>query len=221
MMGVFVFRAMFACALWFVVSPAVSFASVDCSEAYGATSKCERVACDPKYQTFLGTWKGPFESYVRELSSNTEVVYRPYNNVVVYSEQDCLLNIANGDRFIIGRKTDDYPAFHDLPAKQMTGLLITGKRADGTSFLRTVDSESGVVDYALEYQNSIANISVWSFHFSGTQNNPELNFTTIDAQDFNDHDMHKRNVTVTMEVGPKSRPVWSGVVVRGYHTLQR
>ena len=105
----------------------------DCSEAYGIPTQCEQVACSEKYQTFLGTWSGPFESYSRELSTPTEAVFRPYQNEITYAESDCLKNILAGDTFIIGRRTDVYPEFRGLAAHITYGSLITGRKSDGQS----------------------------------------------------------------------------------------
>lgn len=47
-----------------------------------------------------------------------------------------------------------------------------------------------------------------------------MRFTTIDGQDFNENSGHKRNVTVTMSVGPKDSPYWEEVVAKGFHALK-
>jgi hypothetical protein len=194
---------------------------IDCSEAYSKTKAvCIRVTCDEKYKTFIGTWNGPFESYSRELSTEEKEVFRPFDNTVTYSESDCWQSVENGDTFIIGRRIDEYPAFSTLPAKKETGLLITGKHADGSPFLRTVGPE-GTYDYVLVYQHKPANMSVWSLTIPASTEGPEMTFTTIDAQDFTNSTAHKRNVVVTMSVGPMDRPAWQGVVSKGYHSLRK
>lgn len=194
--------------------------TVDCSEAYGnpkKSQKCEIVACNEKQKTYLGTWTGPFHAYSQELSSAEKNVYRPYDNQITYSEKDCLKNVESDDTFIIGRKTDTYPAYQNLPAKISKGLLIQGRRG-GYPFLRTID-ENGVNEYNLIYTNRTANTTAWSLAIEGTNGNPDMFFTIIDAQDFSELTKHKRNVTVTMIVGPLSKPFWEGVVVAGHHTL--
>jgi hypothetical protein len=40
----------------------VNAQTMDCSDVYGKPAQCARVPCDAKYQTFLGTWKGPFHA---------------------------------------------------------------------------------------------------------------------------------------------------------------
>lgn len=207
-------RALCASLILFALNAFADSDSIDCSEAYGGTkATCIRVVCDEKYQSFLGTWSGPFQAYVRETSA-----FRPYQNVVTYSEVDCLQNTETGDKFIIGRRTDNFPAFNGLAAKIEKALLITGKRKDGTPFLRTIDDE-GTFDYQLIYQNKPANLSIWGFTVPASQNSPELRFTVIDGQDFSETSVHKRNVTVSMSVGPQTAPVWEGVVGSGYHSL--
>jgi hypothetical protein len=195
--------------------------TIDCSEAYNTETRCEIVTCPEKYKSFIGTWTGPFESYVQELSSEEKTVFRPYKNTITYSEDDCLMNIENGDTFIIGRKIDTYPPYLNLPNKESTGLLITGRKTDGTPFLRTNDQENGLYDYQLVYQNKAANMSIWQLTIpaSADSESPELQFTTIDNQDFLETSAHKRNVTVTMSIGPVNEPFWSGIIVKGFHSL--
>src|SRR5665213_1990399 len=83
---------------------------VDCSDANaGKPAQCIRIPCDAKYQTFLGTWKGPFHAYVRELSKNGTTVFRPYENTTTYAATDCLKNSDSGETFIIGHMTNVYP----------------------------------------------------------------------------------------------------------------
>lgn len=208
------------CAITFWALNALS-KEIDCAEAYGGKSnRCIRIACDEKYQSFLGKWSGPFSTYVQELSKEKKEVFRPFYNVVSYSEADCLKNISNGDAFIIGRRTDNYPAFKNLSAKIEHGLLITGKRSNGSPFLRTVD-ENGLLEYQLVYQNKLANLSVWSLSLPAKPNSPEMRFTVIDGQDFSETKAHKRNVTVTLSVGPVATPFWEGVVSSGFHSLSK
>lgn len=191
----------------------------DCSEAYGQPATCKITGCNNRHKNFIGTWRGPFLSYSRELSTATNVVFRPFDNTVTYSEKDCLENIENHDIFIIGRRIDVYPEFKGLSAKKVSGLLITGKRNDGTLFLRTVDQENGVNEFKLEYRNTISGLTAWSFSVPQTDNNPEMRFTTIDAQDQNQQNGLRMNVTVTMSIGAKDMPDWEGIVTKGYHSL--
>lgn len=95
--------------------------------------------------------------------------------------------------------------------------MITRKLASGKLFLRNSDEE-GTYDYSLEFQKVAANLSIWSLTIPGTQSSPEMTFTTIDGQDFTEISAHKRNVTVTMAVGPKSQPIWQGAIAYGYHS---
>jgi hypothetical protein len=217
------FTAMILSALLYLLTTPADSANIDCSEAYGKAAKCEQVTCSDKYKTFIGKWTGPFQSYSQELSTQEKPVFRPYQNEVTYSENDCLKNIANGDTFIIGRKTDTYTAFQGLPVKESKGMLITGRKVDGSPFLKTFDSENGFNEYDLVYQNNVANLSIWQLNISASVDgkSPEMRFTTIDSQDFLEARVHKRNVTVTMSMGPKQSPFWEGVVVKGFHSLQK
>lgn len=209
------------CATLFSAAFATSNSVVDCSEAYGgAKSKCLVVPCDAKYSSFIGTWSGPFSSYVKELSTEKVAVSRPFQNEVTYSENDCLKNIENDDSFIIGRRIDVYPSFANLPTKTVKGLLITGKKANGLPFLRTAEGNA-INDYTLVYQNKPANMSIWSLKVPAQENSPEMRFTTIDGQDFTETSAHRRNVTVTMSVGPNDRPYWEGVIASGYHSKSK
>jgi hypothetical protein len=204
----------------FIQASTLSAKDVDCTEAYSTPSQCEIVACLPKYKEFIGNWSGPFLAYDRELSTEEKTIFRPFQNKVSYSESDCLKNKENGDVFIIGRRVDQYPAFMDAPEKKVRGLLITGRTKEGTPFLRTIDNE-GINNYEPVYQNSAANLSVWKLTVPASENSPEMEFTTIDGKDFNENLTHKRNVTVTMRVGPASKPLWEGVIAKGYHSLSK
>lgn len=210
-------------ALSSLFTASVFAATVDCSEAYGKSAQCEQVTCNDKYKTFIGKWAGPFESYTRELSTQEKTVFRPYHNEVNYNENDCLKNVANGDTFIIGRKNDIYSAFQGLPQKESKGMLITGRKVDGSPFLKTFDDVNGFNEYNLVYQNNAANLSIWELTIpaSADGKSPEMRFTTIDGQDFMEEKMHKRNVTVTMSIGPKQSPIWENVIVTGFHSLQK
>lgn len=192
----------------------------NCSAAGGGESaSCVRVACGAKYKTFLGTWRGRFEAYVRKQSAPGHTVFRPYAESVTYGADDCLRNTANGDIFIVGHQTDHYPAFGKLSAKISRSLLITGQHASGTPFLRTV-GDDGTYDYALVYQNKAASLSIWQLHLPASKGNPEMTFATIDGRDFNTKSKYKRDVTITMQVGPSKAPYWSGVIAYGWHARQ-
>lgn len=198
--------------------PAAAVGSVDCSAAYGGQpTTCEQVPCDQRYSTFLGTWSGQFWSYERKKSTDSKSVYRPYRNSVAYSASDCLKDPKTGDIFIMGHQTDDYPVFQDLPAKTTKGLLITGRKADGSPFLRTVGQE-GSYDYALVYRNTAAKLAIWKLTVPGSGSNPPMTFTTIDGKDFTVPNGETRDVTVTMAVGPVDAPYWEGVIAYGSHT---
>ncbi len=196
-------------------TPAPTIA-VDCSAVYGKPASCEQVPCGPIYSTFLGTWSGQFWAYERKKSTQADAVYRPYRNTVAYSEGDCLKNGQNGEVFIVGHQTDDYAAFQDLPAKTDKGLLVTGRKADGTPFLRTIGSE-GSYDYSLVYRNPAAKFAVWRLSIPAAGNNPAMTFTTIDGRDFGAAG-ETRDVTVTLTVGPAETPYWEGVIAHGSHT---
>jgi hypothetical protein len=218
-------------AILFLLSAQSSFAGeVDCSEAYGKPAKCEKIACDEKYREFIGRWEGPFLSFDDKLSlydqnPNDGVaveeihVFRPYFNSVTYSPKDCLRNIGNSETFIIGRRIDTYPDFSSINfntgkleftkgyAKPMA-LLVTGKKSDGTPFLRTADTDFGVIEYRRLEVNEKLNLSVWE--------SVGLSWgilTVIDGQDFSSSSVHKRNVTVRMKMGS-----WEGVIGKGYHS---
>lgn len=192
----------------------------NCSAAGGGKpASCARVACDAKDKAFLGTWSGKFEAYVRKQSTPGHTVFRPYSESVTYAVGDCLRNTANGDIFIVGHQTDRYPAFGKLPTKVSRSLLITGHHAGGTPFLRTV-GDDGTYDYALVYQNQAASLSIWQLHLPASKGNPEMAFTTIDGRDFNTQSKYKRDVTITMQVGPSKAPYWSGVIAYGWHARQ-
>lgn len=206
--------AVVSAATLFGASPLL--ASVDCSEAYnGQEATCEQIECSEKFKTFLGTWTGPMESYDRERNT-----FRPYTNTVTYDSTNCLNNSANGETFIIGRKTDVYPAVTDAngavvkPAETKTGLLITGKDAIGRKFLRTIDAENGMINYEHVFTDEASETAIWRYNWAGDATNPPMVFTVIDGRDLTEQTAHKRLVTVSL-----SGPGWSAIGGRGYHTL--
>lgn len=193
---------------------------VNCRDAYGGKpNQCVRVPCSGSFQPFIGTWAGPFWSYMQKESAPGKPVFRPYRNVIVYTGDSCLKNSGTGETFIVGRETDDYPAFRNLPAKTEHSLLITGTKAGGELFLRTVSSE-GAYDYSLVYKNSAANLAVWKLRVPGANGNPEMNFTIIDGRDFTAAESQARFVEVTLAVGPEASPFWEGPVSYGRHSKQ-
>lgn len=202
--------------------PAVARAEpVDCSEAYGGNvARCERVTCEATYQAFVGVWKGPFQAYVKELSKDDKPVFRPYENTTSYAATDCLKNATSGESFVIGRMTDVYPAFSGLPARTGHGLLITGKSRDGSPFLRIIGDKKDVSSYRLAYQNRAASLAIWTLTVAAHDHAPEMEFATVDGRDFTATGGERRNVTITMRVGPKDHPFFDGVVASGFHTRQ-
>lgn len=188
-----------------------------CVAVYGKQpATCMRVVCDAKYRTFIGTWSGKFHAYVREQSQPGRETFRPYDESVTYRPDDCLRNSTNGDVFIVGHETDSYAAFGKLPAKIERSLLVTGKHADGTPFLRTVRDE-GTYDYRLAFQDAAANLSIWQLRLPAANGQPPMTFTVIDGRDFNAQSDDRRNVTITMQVGPEQTPYWKGVIEYGWH----
>lgn len=199
-------------------SPEIEATTRDCSAAYtGTQASCLHVRCTAKYAKFLGTWKGEFHAYVRKQSSPGHAVFRLYYESVVYAADDCLRNLANGDTFIVGHEIDRYPAFGTLPSKVEKNLLITGRHADGTPYLRTVGGE-GTYDYKLAFQDTAAGLSIWRLHLPAANGQPPMAFTTIDGRDVAARPTHRREVTVTMQVGPDKTPYWQGVIAYGSHT---
>jgi hypothetical protein len=199
----------------------VSAQAVDCSEAYGGKpAQCVRVACDAKYQTFLGTWKGPFHAYVKELSKDGKTVFRPYENITVYSAADCLKNSDAGETFIIGHMTDTYPEFSGLAAHTEHSLLITGTSSDGSSFLRIVDEKQRLSTYIQEYQNKPALLAVWTLLIPARDSSPEMLYSTLDGRDLTAEGIDRRNVVITLRVGPKGQAYFDGVVGYGFHVRQ-
>jgi hypothetical protein len=204
-----------------LLSPMSSVAqSVDCAETYGGKpAQCVRITCDARYASFLGVWTGPFHSYVRDLSKNGKSVFRPYDNKTEYALTDCLKNEQAGETFIVGHMTDTYPEFSGLPARVAHSLLITGVSADGNPFMRIVNDQKNVSSYQLEYQNTAASIAVWSLLIPKHDAAPDMLYSTIDALEYGGG-IDRRNVTITLRVGPKAQPYFNGVVGYGYHVRE-
>ena len=206
-------------------------AEVDCAEVHGgkAAATCEVVPCGPTFEPFLGEWRGPFEEYVQGLSKPDAPVLRPYDDRIRYAAQDCLRERASGDVFIVGRREDRYPAFGMLAAKVARGLLVSGRHADGSAFLRTVDEE-GVHDYALESRDAATQSATWRLDVPAgrrpcpgpaepekTCAMPAMAFRIVDGRDPAAAAGEVRRVEIDMTVGPAAAPYWQGVLVRGHH----
>lgn len=192
-------------------------ARINCSKDYGAgIATCRRIPCNALYRSFLGTWSGEFWAYVRSQSTDQKNVYRPYHEVVSYAPSDCLWNLKTHDSFIVGHQTETYPAFNGLPGKVEKNLLITGRGADGTPFLR-VTAGGHTYDYMLRYKNSAAQLTVWELALPANRGQPQMTFTTIDERDLA-APADTRSVTVTLTVGPPAAPYWRGVIAYGSHT---
>lgn len=197
-----------------VISSIVNAQSIDCTFAYGKKSGCKIVECSEKQKSFLGTWKGNFTALVFEESAS-----RPFHNTVKYSENDCLLNTENGDTFIVGHRTDDFPAWRSLTAEKKDSLLITGVSSTNEPFLKEVDEEGKISEYQLVYRNELAVLAIWSLTVPAGENSLEMRFTVIDSQDFSVTSEIKRNVVVTLSLGSSEAPLWEGVVSSGSHSL--
>jgi hypothetical protein len=194
--------------------------TVDCSDIYGKAAQCVRLPCDAKYQTFLGTWKGPFHAYVRELSKDGKTVFRPYDNTTTYKAEDCLKSMDTGETFIVGHMSDTYPEFSGLPAHSDHSLLITGTSSDGGPFLRIVDEKKRISSYQIEYQNKAAGLAIWTLLVAAHDSAPEMLYSTIDGRDLTVEGMDRRNVTITLRVGPKAQAYFEGIVGYGFHVRQ-
>jgi hypothetical protein len=190
--------------------------SVDCSDAYGGRSAtCRPVPCDGPYAELPGRWRGQFKAYVREKSAPGKPVFRPYQDEVRY--QGCLINSDNGEFLAVGHRHDTYPASQGLPAREESGLIITGHRADGTPFFRAVNHPGKVDEFALTYRNAAAGFAVWTEAVPAAANHPAMTVTTIDERDPTSDNPLRRAVVVTLVIGPQDHPIWSGPIVRGVH----
>ena len=191
--------------------------AVDCSAAYGGSSAtCHPAPCDEPYAEFPGTWRGQFMAYVRERSAPGTPVFRPYQNEVRYD--GCLINSDNHEFLAVGHRHDTFPAYQGLPAKEESGLIIIGHRADGTAFLRAVNRPGHVDDFALTYRNTAAGLTIWTRQVPAAADQPAMTVTTIDGRDAASENPSQRAVVVTLTVGPEDHPVWSGVIAHGTHT---
>lgn len=197
--------------------PAAAAATPPAHSAAATRPPGTPIPCSGKYEAFLGTWSGEFSAYVRERSGRDRAVFRPYHEQVTYSARDCFTTGPGGESFIVGHRVDDYPPSAGLPAKQTSELLVTGTRGDGTRFLRTVGKE-GVNDFSLTYENQAAGLRVWTLRIPAAGQSPAMTYTVIDSRDLVAADSARRDVVVTLSVGPGKHPFWRGVIVRGSHT---
>lgn len=192
----------------------------DCTAASGNPHAiCKRVPCNPVWRGFAGTWVGRFMAYVRRQSTPATPVFRPYHDAVTYAPHSCLKNAATGDTFVVGHRIDRYPAFDGLPAKVDKGLLVMGRKADGTRFMRTIDPDRGTHDYTLTYLDGAARLAIWTLQLPAAHGQPAMTFTVIDARDFGALPARQRDVTISMRVGTANHPYWQGVIAYGSHRL--
>ena len=188
-----------------------------CSAVYGdTTAKCVPVTCDAKYKKALGTWSGPFHSYIQDQSQPGHPVFRPYTGSLDYDRVGCSRNTGNGDIFIVGHSLDRYPASGKLPAKTVKNLVVVGRRTDGTEFSRVLGGDSSL-EYHPVFEDEAADLLVWRAKVPAENGKPEMTYTLIDARDLNATSSTHRNVTVTVQVGPDKSPYWQGVVAYGWH----
>ena len=191
---------------------------IDCSEAYGekpGTIFCERISCPEKYASFIGTWEGPLEAYDNNLKS-----FRPYQNTVTYTENDCYKNPKTGDVFIIGRVKDIYDEYKGQPQKVVNSLLITGLNQGDTQkpFLKTIDAENGVIEYKKVFTDIPTELSIWKYTHPAKEKQPEMTFTIMDGRDINETKINKRIIAISLLVGTEKNPYWQGIIVKGFHS---
>ncbi len=208
---------------------------VDCSSAYYDLSgrvTCEVVQCSKDYQTFLGSWEGPFTTVDKATGQK-----RTYRNQVTYSADDCLKNVEKthagfGDTFIIGRQTDIFPTLvvdgkEVAPDKIELGLLITGRNSAGQPFLRTVNGSDKRTDYKLEKKDEQTITSVWSFFqkdgYCQDGKCYDIKIITSDGKDMSYTQGHKRDVKISLEAyepGTQNK-VYESELASGYHILRK
>lgn len=191
--------------------------TIDGSSFYGLNDgsiKCEVIPCIDKYKSFVGTWNGPFQAYDKEIQK-----MRPYDNVIIY-DSICYRNIENNDIFIVGKRTDTYPVFENQPKKLINGLIITGMKGGDKDkpFLRTIDTENGVINYQKIFTETIVEMSIWRYVYPAEGNQPQMTFTITDFRDLLSSSINKRFVFISMIVGPDNTPYWKGIITKGYHT---
>ena len=63
-------------------------------------------------------------------------------------------------------------------------------------------------------------LAVWTLLVPAHDSAPEMLYSTIDGRDLTAEGMERRNVTITLRVGPKDQPYFDGVVGYGFHVRQ-
>ncbi|MDD2714988.1 MAG: class D beta-lactamase [Candidatus Wallbacteria bacterium] len=191
---------------------------VDCSRDFNqkpGTFQCERVSLHPDFLPFIGKWEGEFMSY-----DNDKKKFRPVHNVVDYSDEDCYRDPKTGDIFLIGREINTFLPFMGKPAMIQSSNLVYGLREglEDKPYLLTVDHEHGICEYKLVSEDNTAEIAVWKTTIPASSGNLEMEFTVTDARDHSYTKATRRNVKVELRVGSSERPLWEGVVTKGFHT---
>lgn len=215
-----------------------------CEKLYGDASICESIKCEKPYSDWIGTWEGPFVSSIELPDTQAEVekmvpfldklkkyfpnsfggenpksqfpqMFRPYNNKVTYSENNCVRNIRNGDEFIFAEQEDSYPEFQMLRAETKKGLLVTGKNSNKAAFLKTWNPEFGLVEYDFAEKDESRDLSIWKKDFGGG-----MTMTIIDGRDLSVKQVHKRHVTLVLTIKAGSFN-FEAPITMGHHSQSR
>jgi hypothetical protein len=102
----------------------------------------------------------------------------------------------------------------------LDGHRTMGGSSDGSPFLRIMDEKKRLSNYKQEYFNRAAVLAVWTLLVPAHDSAPEMLYSTIDGRDVTAEGMERRNVTVTLRVGPKDQPYFDGVVGYGFHVRE-
>jgi hypothetical protein len=111
--------------------------------------------------------------------------------------------------------------FSGLAGHTEHSLLITGTSSNGVPFLRIVDEKKRLSTYQMEYQNKVASLAIWTLLIPAHESSPDMLYSTIDGRDLTAEGMDRRNVTITLRVGPKDQAYFDGIVGYGFHVRQQ
>ena len=125
----------------------------------------------------------------------------------------------NGDEFIFAEQEDTFPEFQMLKAQTKTSLLVTGTSLvvkdnvkEKQAFLKTWNSEWGLVDYVYVEKDESKNLSIWKKDFGDG-----MTMTILDGRDMSVKHLHKRHVTLMLSIKAEGFS-FEAPVTMGHHS---
>ena len=181
--------------------------SVDCSEAYGGKPmRCERVTCDAKFSPSSASGRAPF----RRTSRTCPKTARPCSGRTTDTTTIHGRRLPQGVRLRreLHHRTDDQrvPGVLRSTGAYRSQLADHGRECRREPVPADRRRAQQVSTFRLDYKNAPASLAIWSLVVPSHDHAPEMEYTTIDGRDLTATGVDRRNVTITLRVGPKATP---------------